>query len=389
MQEAAQCGRTEEGWLDADGRGVADLDPLDKTEDSWRMTIRIRRSAQSLRHHTGAFVTAGCALALLLVGMAVPAGADSGAWVINSSYSAGLDSVACPSPSACDAVGPPVLTTKNGASTWHPRSVAANSSLRGLSCPAVSTCFGVGEDMSSGTGLILVSTDSGKTWAPQTPPPGVWVFNGVSCATSLDCVAVGESGTGESAVATTTSGGSKWILRSVPGAQSLAGVSCPTGKQCFAVGTTGGAGVMLASSDGGRTWAPQTLPPGAHDLNGITCLSASRCYADGTPGNSTMPGIIDDTTNGGSTWTGQIVPSGISQLDAIACMNGRRCFAGGFTSSGFNGAILATSDAGTTWTSQPVPSSVRGIGDIACPSTHFCVAVGGTLSGSVILTDAA
>ena len=105
-----------------------------------------------------------------------------GVWAINSSYSGGLGSVACPIASACYAVGPPVLTSKNGASTWHTRNVPTNWSLRGLSCPAVSTCFSVGEDMSAVVGLILETTDSGRTWTPPKATHGrVGLQRGVVC----------------------------------------------------------------------------------------------------------------------------------------------------------------------------------------------------------------
>ena len=52
---------------------------------SWRLS-------QSLSRGAAMFVAAGCALALVVVGMALPAGADQGVWAINLSYSGGLGS---------------------------------------------------------------------------------------------------------------------------------------------------------------------------------------------------------------------------------------------------------------------------------------------------------
>jgi hypothetical protein len=72
---------------------------------------------------------------------------------------------------------------------WTPVSSGTTSTLFGVACPSTTACVAVG---SSGT--VLTSADGGATWTARTSGTGNFLL-GVACPSASACVAVGGGGT--------------------------------------------------------------------------------------------------------------------------------------------------------------------------------------------------
>jgi hypothetical protein len=82
----------------------------------------------------------------------------------------------------------------------------------------------------------------------------------LSCPTSTDCMAVGETSAGYGAAAATSNGGATWVYRALPeGTGDLLSVSCPETGDCWAVASAGTIGIIV-TSNAGASWVPQTVP---------------------------------------------------------------------------------------------------------------------------------
>ncbi len=80
-----------------------------------------------------------------------------------------LFGVSCQTPNHCAAVGNGALTTNNGGTEWAPASVPTDGQdLDGVSCANTTFCMAVGD--SSGSAVVITSSDGGVTWQDQTEP---------------------------------------------------------------------------------------------------------------------------------------------------------------------------------------------------------------------------
>ncbi|MDQ1480357.1 MAG: hypothetical protein QOI44_1218, partial [Actinomycetota bacterium] len=188
-----------------------------------------------------------------IVAEAAPAAAAPG-WAVTSSPSplgptnGSLRGISCPSVTSCFAVGSfhSVLAQRWNGTRWSNMLVPTpgpNGILRAVFCPTTSNCFAVGE---SGTNL-LIERWNGTTWSivSTANPPGATIgsLEGVSCRGAADCYAVGSAGTGSgtntliehwdgtswSVVASPNPGGSAFV-------SELTSVRCPLATMCVAVG---------------------------------------------------------------------------------------------------------------------------------------------------------
>jgi hypothetical protein len=235
---------------------------------------------------------------------------------------ANLSSVACPAVGSCVAVGAAYdafslagsgLVETLSAGTWTPSvppvpgktNARSESSLNGVSCPAVGSCQAVGAYASGKKALGLVETLAGGTWTPTSvPPPGSSTtgfsdLGSVSCAAVGTCVGVGSylDAEGSFGLIDTLSDGT-WTVTEAPspskaGASvSLSSVSCPS-SGCVAVGS------YLSDSEGGsepvegnffdtlhgKKWTPTPAPSPAgvflFSLNSLSCPTISSCASVG------------------------------------------------------------------------------------------------------------
>jgi photosystem II stability/assembly factor-like uncharacterized protein len=246
--------------------------------------------------------------------------ADSGhSWTIVSELSAvsGLmpSELACPSTTTCYTVAnADIGETTNSGRTWR-IALGADAGYRGLdsiSCPSISACHVTGTlAVVAGYSGVVATTDSGVTWSGQTVPDGTKpVLTGVACTSPAVCVAVGQDAncfkegddpcpTGTLAVVATDNGGNDWSGYTIPADINLNAVACLSNGHCFAVAFVGaadgyngdGEGAILASGDSGMTWSSQAVPPATGDLTSISCPSATTCYAVGE-GTGDVGGLI-------------------------------------------------------------------------------------------------
>jgi hypothetical protein len=300
--------------------------------------------------------------------------------------------------------GLPVLATESGASptttTWQRTSFPETPAIGVVSCGTPETCIGVGtgsgvpSEVTSST--AVGTTNGGTTWTSLVFPSG-YVATAIDCVSATMCVSVGTgpvaSGeVNEGQIVATTDGGSTWSDDALPTLSSpyvkFDAISCASTSDCIVVGQTDAGYTILSTVDGGTAWSSQSLPAAGDgaQLEGVACPTSSDCYIAGSGGAA--GGLVFATVNGGSTWASQTVPTTIGSLQAISCEFALDCVAVGLTSTDA-AAIVSTVDGGTTWLSQSVPAKVDLIQEVDCNPT-FCVAVGsGSFTGTadVLITS--
>jgi hypothetical protein len=271
--------------------------------------------------------------------------------------------------------------------------------LFGISCPTSGSCVSVGDDDGGGTLLgagALVDSFTSGTWHAESVATNLTypVLNGVWCASTSSCVAVGDYGasnanSGQSFVetrsngtwTTTTSG----LSPSGAVASDLTSVTCLTISSCVAVGTywdSSGDNHALFETLSGGSWTASTAadPSGATDVfdESIQCFSATSCLAVGSWGrNSTTSYPLLETLSGG-IWTASTLGAQGDLLRSLSCPSAGSCMAIGYDNSGQG---VAESLSSGTWTRTliPIPSgtSMNGVVGVACPSDiNDCVAIG-------------
>ncbi len=270
-----------------------------------------------------------------------------------------------------------------------PEPMNAQGRLEAVSCVADRFCEAVGQLQMNGPYAIypLALSYRGRYWYDQatpTAPPGVKSYGenleGISCASEVFCVAVGQirqhapritppkgvnptlmrllADENVSKPIIATYNGASWSLQMLSGpfwSGSLASVSCPTMGFCMAVG-------------GGRVYAG---------------VSGKRLQFKSAP--------ITFTYNG-SGWVLMTTPASLdkSSLNSVSCVSASFCEAVGYSSASLASALSGSTDAvitkynGATWVVQASPARTAGsdLNGVSCVSSVFCEAVG---SGRPIL----
>jgi len=250
---------------------------------------------------------------------------------------------------------------------------------------------------------------SGESSASAAGPAGSWQvertyaptpggLSAISCATTIDCMAV-ESGE----VVVTTNGGTNWTTENAPaGMGQINAISCPSATTCMVVGYGAPINlpVLAATTNGGMSWTNQNLPPGVIQVLGISCPSTTTCSAVGAWTGAAAPSAEEDaavitTTNGGANWTSESIPADSEELNGISCPSTTTCVAVGtvpyppsecppfpFSCPVSLDYSMSTTNGGTTWSGESGSSPGFAEGDsfqgVSCPSTSECMAVGGT-----------
>jgi hypothetical protein len=170
------------------------------------------------------------------------------------------------------------------------------SGLFGVSCTSTTDCFAVGQStmVHRGDAIPLVEHWNGAAWSIQRtpiPPDSGWggQLLAVSCASSRACIAVGSFYSDSSSGPLTERwNGSSWSIRRTPAsfdAYGLDAVSCESSSACIAVGN--GQGSFAERWDGMR-WTSERIRMGSSHqtvndgLTGVSCLSGGTCAAVGS-----------------------------------------------------------------------------------------------------------
>jgi hypothetical protein len=280
----------------------------------------------------------------------------SGFAVQNGAADLMFEGVSCVTPSWCLAVGRqansshftvPLAETWNG-STWAsvptPNPVTS-SFFTGASCTSTTFCEVVG--LVDGGGAVLQQWN-GSGLTAQNPPNGVGVgsfLKGVDCIAKW-CMAVGLSNT--QALALSYNGA--WAvspLGAVAPNGQLDGVSCATTTMCVAVGDqpSGPTTSNLVEQWNGKTntWhatsAPSASPAFGDGLNSVSCLGPTSCVAGGFfyTDNTSSNFLSEIDAWNGSAWSLQNAPvpalSTEDDINGVDCITNDRCFAVGFADS--------------------------------------------------------
>lgn len=233
----------------------------------------------------------------------------------------------CASTTACYVLilGTGVWATTDGGISWQSAKIITSYQLVDVACPAVTTCFAVGD-----AGTVFKTID-GKTWTEPGAPVG-GPLDTVSCPAARDCFAGGDPG-----VILNTMDGKTWKRdRTMPDFRALS-LACPSTTTCLAAGFGADPSTtqFLRTTDGGASWnsvgSYRSYFPGGR----LTCASVSVCFlplnigwvtiADGI---SLGGGNILRTTNGGASWNAYALPEGYS-IQSISCPGAQTCVAAG------------------------------------------------------------
>jgi hypothetical protein len=257
--------------------------------------------------------------------------------------------------------------------------------------------------------FTLTERWNGSTWtvvpspSPRLPGGGA-VLTSVSCTSSTNCMAVGQT-----QVFTEPGGftvlhpfaeswnGTSWSVVPTPklahSGASLNGVSCTSSTSCMAVGNEGTPKNVtlftLAESWNGTAWkfvsTPPPLTPGGTALNTVSCTSTSACMAVGyygfNDGTGTQVALAEQWN--GTTWKIRTTPTPGSSgfLGGVACTAPTACLAvGAHETPTIFLVTLAEQWNGTSWKVTPSPNprgfGVATFGDVSCPAAAACMGVG-------------
>ncbi len=230
------------------------------------------------------------------------------------------------------------------------------------------------------------------TTLPASPSTSQNVsLNGVTCATSSFCVAVGSSGT-PTVLVIDQWNGTSWKLATVTtpgtGNAELVKVSCAGPAFCVAVGDFNNTTDPLVEQWNGSAWTQVTAAnvTGSTEtaLNDVSCLSATSCTAVGfgTAAGNRLP--LAEVWNG-TSWSiasNAVLPTGATaaELEAVSCVSASWCMAAGDQTVGANILPLTEMWNGTAWTvvtsPNPAPGTSGSFDGVSCTGISYCVAVG-------------
>jgi len=214
-----------------------------------------------------------------------------------------LQGVSCANANDCIAVGgvlgtfPTIIATTNGGLTWTSQTSpsATHTQLNDVDCPSASVCYAVGG--STNVATVIATTNGGTTWSAQTlPTPDDVALNSIACPSTTVCFAVGNaiSGTGE--IVGTTNGGVTWSYQSDGTSQTLNDVSCWDTMDCIAVGASG----TIVGTSNGSGWSWQTSGT-TSALNNVDVSPRTAGKVVGASG--TILGYSSGCNTGGLTFT--------------------------------------------------------------------------------------
>ena len=340
-----------------------------------------------------------CALVALTTGAWSPATTAAG-WSVQrtptpvGATNGGLAGVSCASPTACIAVGGPLVERWDGTS-WSVQSIpnpvgTTFSFLTAVSCSAPAACTAVGSYTSaSGADMTLADRWDGTNWSIQpTPNPtdaSYIILTGVSCASPTACMAIGskDKGVGVQPTFVERWDGTSWSIQPTPGPAgatniNLTGVSCASPIACTAVGSYD-KGTLVERWDG-TSWSiqPTPGPAGGGELTGVSCASPIACTAVGSYDKGTLVERWD-----GTSWWIQPTPNpaGGGELTGVSCASPSACTAFGsyYSSAGHQRGLFERWD-GTSWSIQPTPNPTgatdSSLSGASCASPSACTAVG-------------
>lgn len=279
-----------------------------------------------------------------------------------------------------------------------------SEAANGMSCTASTACTSVGSyrDITAAAAGAFAERWNGTSWAVQTTPSPTGAsesrLQAVSCASSTACTAVGSyvERSGVTRTLAESWNGTTWSLQTSAdpaGARSsvLNGVACASTSACTAVGSyvdSSGVTRTLAESWNGTTWSllSPNAPGRSSRFLGVACPEAEGCVAVGdyVEASGTTKSLVERHTLL-TAWETQtsVDPSGATStsLKGIACVRASDCTAvGTYTERSGVGKTLAENWSGRAWsmqtTANPVGARAGVLMAVSCPRSSACSAVG-------------
>ena len=268
-------------------------------------------------------------LALAATGCARGAGTPSVGRASASSASTSIASVAASS-----------TTTPTGASSAIQATIGAFASSN--SSPVLDTIDAVnaGSVWVGGNGLILATTDGGKSWNAQ--------YRGTVDVTALDFVNTDIGwALGKTHLLMTTDGGRTWTPASEP-ADHLTGVEFLGASNGYGYASTKSGTRLFHSSDGGQVWSSVMTPT---PVRTFAATSSTVGWMLGTNG------AIYQTINAGASWT--LRYDGTPGMYLLASVNSQIAWA----ASKDGATVMRTTDGGVDWApaGNPILASTSSI----------------------------
>lgn len=368
---------------------------------------------------------------------------DGSHWSIESTpraSRASLSGVSCTSATACTAVGKiarrrghsvPFAERWDG-SVWSVERTpkpwgAKRAGLIDVSCTSSTACTALGSLIGRvGDSVAFAERWNGSRWSIQKirhPARGSGAaalsceytssctsgLQGLSCATRLECVAVGSviDSRGDQITLAERWQHSRWSVR--PTANNvidlptgLKDVSCPSAAACTAVGsfapTVGGdstLGSSLWMRWRGMSWsielpANPAGPRAGADTAGVSCTSPTRCTAVGFFASHSLTAFAEGWS--GTGWSIQHIPAPAGAasmaLTGVSCTAVGGCEAVGSYQPGNNQSDVPLVEFwnGSGWSIQesPTPAGPASsrLNRVSCTSPTACMAVGYSYVGA-------
>jgi len=276
---------------------------------------------------------------------------------------------------------------------WEVQTSGLDTNLRGVSAANAPDTKGARMPMvwaSGSNGVILRSTDLGKTWKRLHVTGGDTLdFRGIVAFNAATAYLM-SSGEGEkSRIYKTTDGGETWTLQYAGNRKEifLDSIACLSGTHCFALSDPLDGKFLLLTTTDGEHWnplpsgdMPAALPGEGAFAASNTCLLLSReeiFFGTGGPAARVFHSV-----DSGHTWTVSETPiahgNASSGIFSIAQRNGKEIVVvgGDYQNPVRASAVAAYSlDGGKTWQlSEQQPGGYRSA--VACVDHALCVAVG-------------
>lgn len=191
-------------------------------------------------------------------------------------------------------------------------------------------------------------------------------LDSISCASSVQCVAVDDAGNILSS--TNPNGGSSAWAAANLSATAFEAVSCPSTSLCVAVSDGGNVYTASNPTGGASAWSGATID--AHSLFSVGCGSPTFCVAVDNNGQAL---VSFNPTGGASAWSASSV-DGTNSIYSIDC-NGFLCVAGDGNGNAFKGVISGISQAITFTSTAPSSATVN--------TSYFVTATGGASGNPV------
>jgi photosystem II stability/assembly factor-like uncharacterized protein len=244
-----------------------------------------------------------------------------------------------------------ILHTEDAGRTWASQEIPVKGYFGALNSVAFATPqsgWAVGDQ-----GIILRTTDSGRTWIQQISTVTKRLFS-VAVASPQSAWAVGEDGV----ILHTEDGGTTWKAPSSGTELWLFSVVFLSPQSGWAAGASG---TILHTEDGGATWKVQSSGEG--EIRSLAIVSSQSSWA--------LHYALIHTEDGGRTWKDQgALGSQVLYLNALTFPTPDQGWA-----VGNEGLIIHTADGGATWSKQSTHST-EDLKAVAFPTPQSGWAVG-------------